>query len=1213
MYLYYTDTDRTTWTAVDLSALVPALYTTVVQASIVEFATGNLGVVFIVTRPGVDHRIYKGIIERTGTIVQQEVQIATVAISETMTGIHVERYDNGRYYVVFSYEDATTPDRNLYKLTTKNWTDWAGPTVIVPAGLGAGYPIRNPATFQTDEGDVFMAFEYSDVVLGDDTESNIYTMMSTDDGDTWAAPEARTAFTGLGTSGMDPIMVQRSSGSVFLVFYESASVLTMDETTTGWLDSTAGACPLGWSTKHIKHIPATNELYIVFGRNIELGGNRLICGVVIVDITSWTITKVYRDVSTPPMNNYFAAAATAHVDDYYSIDSRGRKVAWCSSWATDDGNIFACVLDVENGTFTYYTIGTEDWDGSDTYSLPRTVTIDWEDAGISLEGRTADYHSMCLNDDGTEMWFLWGRDLFNAGAYVGYIDLTDAPDGDGFYDFTWVLTNEAGNGGYDLGVDWARFTLFSIKCLRVWDGSGTGTGYIAISAFNTQDGFNGGLAIYTKTGAEIAKWEGSTDVGEEVMPLDGCSCPPIWYDGDILFGINYRTGNHINQRGLCKINLASETFTYHRPTYQTADNYHLYYGALDTTNGRIYFNPRDGVGVVAYDIGADNWTLYNDENIPGIGFDVNHAPAAGISVDPATGTVFVGWGYVYLEDDTTGLSMFNISGDFTQVKYLNGLKNGSWAWDAHGARVQLTAGNSSSYPAPAVDADDVLWLMWDKLDLASSQFTLTWDRDFGEFNLLPDLVGKVQVKWEMKKPNSLSMAVTRGHLYDPQNTLSTYRDLLKKGRRITLKLGEIVGDTTYLENQGQFIVVDAQMSYRKGDHPRLTVRAESYSTIWKEQHLTVSALYEESNPNDILENLLSVNAALDAADYSIPASLVNEHPIEYQFVDMAIWDAIEEILDHFFYTPYDDPDAVFTIKRLDLARAVDHTYSDLTAIDSFTPDDSYSDFTNQVRVIGETHDYLNVLYSDQLIKQMTGTVGWFETVDDTTVYYTDDGTLKCKNPRLVVTQSIELQGLLMEALATGQGREYISSEDADEQYVVVSMDVPDLTAAAAAAIIALALIGYSAVKCVKCGPYILALSLATTAVVNILGAVANYAYEIWAQPYGVEKLSIEYVANDTAHQVELDVHIVLRQIDDPLADEVGICKQVADGNLAIVAAQRNRVRFGKVAHLQDEKLDKIQVNHPYNGLPMEILVVGITRTYEKGKAITDEIEGWRTA
>jgi len=68
---------------------------------------------------------------------------------------------------------------------------------------------------------------------------------------------------------------------------------------------------------------------------------------------------------------------------------------------------------------------------------------------------------------------------------------------------------------------------------------------------------------------------------------------------------------------------------------------------------------------------------------------------------------------------------------------------------------------------------------------------------------------------------------------------------------------------------------------------------------------------------------------------------------------------------------------------------------------------------------------------------------------------------------------------------------------------------------------------------------------------------------------------------------------------------------VADGNLAMVTAQRRRLEFSKLAHLQDELLDKVKVYHPYSGEGMEVLIVGLQRTYTKGQGVFDKISGWR--
>jgi hypothetical protein len=126
-----------------------------------------------------------------------------------------------------------------------------------------------------------------------------------------------------------------------------------------------------------------------------------------------------------------------------------------------------------------------------------------------------------------------------------------------------------------------------------------------------------------------------------------------------------------------------------------------------------------------------------------------------------------------------------------------------------------------------------------------------------------------------------------------------------------------------------------------------------------------------------------------------------------------------------------------------------------------------------------------------------------------------------------------------------------------------------------------------------------------------LGAMAQYNYEVWAQPVGKVKTTIQYEANDLEMQRRLNGEIVTEEITDPLCYEVIECQRVAEGNLNLIRAQRRRLRFSKLAHLQDEVLDKLRVYHPYSGEQMDVLVIGLKRKYEKGRSVTDELTCWR--
>ena len=171
-------------------------------------------------------------------------------------------------------------------------------------------------------------------------------------------------------------------------------------------------------------------------------------------------------------------------------------------------------------------------------------------------------------------------------------------------------------------------------------------------------------------------------------------------------------------------------------------------------------------------------------------------------------------------------------------------------------------------------------------------------------------------------------------------------------------------------------------------------------------------------------------------------------------------------------------------------------------------------------------------------------------------------------------------------------------------------------------IIAMVAIGLAAIGCDGfmtgwCGAMIAALAIAASLVMYLLAAVANYQYEIYARPLGEEKQSIEYTSHDYDHQQSIGGRVVRQDIDDPLCYSVVECKRVADGNLGIVQAQRNRVTFKKVAHMQDELLDKVKILHPFSNEEMDVLITSLSRTYSKGSGgaagMWDLIEGWRTA
>ena len=70
-------------------------------------------------------------------------------------------------------------------------------------------------------------------------------------------------------------------------------------------------------------------------------------------------------------------------------------------------------------------------------------------------------------------------------------------------------------------------------------------------------------------------------------------------------------------------------------------------------------------------------------------------------------------------------------------------------------------------------------------------------------------------------PHELTMQLSHGHLFDPHNLASLWHIYLKKGRQITVWLGEIVSDVPYIQLMGRFVVTAMRMKYQRGRTRRL--------------------------------------------------------------------------------------------------------------------------------------------------------------------------------------------------------------------------------------------------------------------------------------------------------------------------------------------------------------------------------------------------------
>ena len=69
------------------------------------------------------------------------------------------------------------------------------------------------------------------------------------------------------------------------------------------------------------------------------------------------------------------------------------------------------------------------------------------------------------------------------------------------------------------------------------------------------------------------------------------------------------------------------------------------------------------------------------------------------------------------------------------------------------------------------------------------------------------------------------------------------------------------------------------------------------------------------------------------------------------------------------------------------------------------PDDSFSDFVNRITVTGEERNHIEVMFDEERVGNLNGTVGWWGYKKTFDVYYSDDRSRRCRHPRLHVLES----------------------------------------------------------------------------------------------------------------------------------------------------------------------------------------------------------------
>jgi hypothetical protein len=912
--------------------------------------------------------------------------------------------------------------------------------------------------------------------------------------------------------------------------------------------NTAGWTDNGSKVNAVSFDPVTRKIYAICGA-LE--------GVVEMDLDTWTVTNMWDDGSVPAFPAWLGGGGTlGHHERHLVV-------------ITDITNRHLYLLDAQANTITGYHFSDD---------APHQIVTNVEGLVPGGHPGTPVIQKTWVDFASQRLWIYFAQGYIGVATnIVGYIDLSQTAPPYTFHQVvTHTFTPNAGYPQYDMWIDVAE-------------------NYAVVS-------HNGDVFVY------------SLETGNVLYTFNYSLYPEFPYQG--LHDVSYLNRNIYgtffyfdlygqgDYRGLCRINLDDSSISYSRPTWDTLDDYKLYAIEPISTGELLIvgfycvtkFNPLDGT-----------WVEYSNDTIPGFTPTGVADGFSGLAYDSLTGTVLTGSNGFYTWN---GLIAFSIYGFIRQSHYIDGVKSGgSWSFGSEEAFTQgLYDYEATASKEPGTTALYSFWTRQEGMDLR-----VAWDKEQPAFNLSQYLIsGKaVMIRRGIDgTPGRLEFTVSHGQLFDPHNSFSLLSPYLKKFRKITVRFGEKIGGSEYWQNAGVFAVTENHISYERGVYPVMSVTAEDKRSLWEGVEVIATEHYE-TYPEAIIGDVLVTWAGELLGSIDLP-DFDGRYVIWRQWIDTDVKRIIDDIANRFGYFVRVTVDDEVSARKISNVNPVDHAYANTTRIQNFSPDDSFSDWTNRVVVVGESRDFIDVLMNEEPIQVLSGTVGWFGHKKTVRVYYSEDRTKRCRNPRLEIIESVKNFNFRL-----GGGGESITDSDGVEfLWVEVTIDMPNLVPEAAGLVAAITALGIACGSSIFVSGYCFAaLCILLGALFYIVSSFALYQYQLHARPMGKERQSIQAEANDVALQAQIG-RVVTKKLEDSLCITVGQCLEVANYELMIAQLQRNRVTLKKIAHLQDEEGDTITFPHPYTGATIKIFVTDLTRTYTKpapgseSGGIFDQIEGW---
>ncbi|NPU85557.1 MAG: hypothetical protein HPY65_13855 [Syntrophaceae bacterium] len=1168
---FFTDTGKTTFSIIDLE-LTGSPYVTVIKSvSICEMANGNVGIVWLEDdQSNHFYRIKYQIVTVTGT---------KVANGEIDHWSH-DYYSNGisviynplanEYLLVTAGEYETPTEYVVYTIASDDFQTWGDWGIVTDA---AALKLSAPSLMYDPGHSIFWLWvTVVDSVGGSGEErTNIYYATSPD-GTTWTLGGALTGYDDYATIGNNCRSVMKSASEIYAIWNQEQKSLMVNKDSAGWLTPTSYDSYNG-NICGIHFDPTDRKLYIVTTNWPGIAVER-------VDVDSWEIDKAWSS-----WNGDFHQIFNNNPGFGYDLGSRNesRYVAVHTLGALQTA--YVEVLDAnDNLVIRNYAFGSWPAYGI-TANVNFTNTYFW----VHLRATQID-----LTND--RIWFF---SYWQGTFAVGYI-----PFSSGSYTYTELFSCLDAVPESDPVNNVDEVCYF--KVYPEYD-------YILIYGSRWNGTNSGFCCIYKISTGELIKHYYLSAFS--TFPEKGLICAEI-VNGKIYAGFYYSNlysqGDH---RGLLIIDLATDAISFQRPTFATVDDYG-FTNIKAMEDGRLLITSSI-YALIIFDPTTLTWTNFSNANCPGLTTPADDSFYL-LDYDEANELIFTAFGGIA---DPHGVIAISVYGAFKQAYYKIGTySGGTWSW---GEADNMVMGNNIYDLAAAMDAESGNLYAFGVFK-EEAEMSVWWDLAGPSFDFAPFWIRDTDLAltWTIDgDPGKLEITLSHGHLFDPFNTASLFRKYVQKGRKVTVRLGELIGGVEYWENQGTYWITERRMEgYERGKLPTIRITAEDMRTLWKFKEIIASDEYSD-DPTDIIEDLvMEADDTIDSGDFSWPA-IDNETILYHQWVETTLLDAIQQILDRYGYFLKINRDDKISAGKIALNNAVTHAYGNSAQVLSFMPDDTFSDFTNQVTVVGQERTYTEVVYAEERITTRSGTTGWYGYKNDFIVYYSDDQSARYRSPRLVVIETATTIAFKLSG-GVSEGITYI---DANEKYCIVTVSAPNLVPALIVAIAVYLVAAFIPDIVVTVGFIVeggftipigrIIQAIAMIVIVNIISSIGNYQYEIYGLPVGYVRRSLQATADDTELQGEIG-KVISTKLENEFCYTTEDCQLVANHERDVLKGQRRRVKFSKISHLQDEEGDTISVIHPYSGQVMKVFITDLKRTYrvpsgarEEASCI-DEIEGW---